>query len=887
MTTKFANFAETTLSQAILAAATTIFVADADNFPTLTVGTDSARATIYDGVNLPEIVDITAITGTTLTVIRARESTAAVAWGAGAKIIIAPTAEQFQAIYNQTLTSGYFGTATGTNDITLTVTTIPAFVAGLLVSFITPSENTGPTRLRFTNGSTTTAYVDMVDPDGSDLESGDMLSNWLVTVQYDSVNSVWKLITPFGEHAHFTKINHAAFAFNYAANGNFGFWTAGSSFSNPASGSEVADDWYVRYDGTIGTFSVSRQAFTPGQTDVPGEPQYFLRWDHTAGGSGSTYRDIEWKDEQSARFQAGESAAFSFWVKGASAFSIDAQVIQDFGTGGSPSSAVTISTDTINVTTSWQKVSLIKDMSSVLGKTFGSNNDDTLKVRLKLPLNTTFRLDLANFQPERGDRVTAFNPGTTVPKVLPISRGGTGVAASSLAALLSGIGAQPLDAQLTDVAATSPTANNFLGGDGTNIVMRTPTQVRTSLGLATTDSPEFTAINLGHASDTTLARIAAGRISVEGSELSRLDATETFGGAKTFTTLPKVQPNGSGTTPPTTGSATTQVVFRAGAANVGAAGVGLDLFINTSTGTAYLQSHNWNDYTTNYTLDLNPVGGSVLAGGNTVYHAGNIGSTSHSFSATQDFSNTVSVASADTSIKNRASSGWIGLVGHSGGFGTAGAGAIIIRASGGVEHYTGSTRVFNANSSSVDIENVPLNVQGARANVSGKQCIPIPASSLTSRTTNGAAYGLTESSINKVMLPTYDFDQTTQEFVQFLVPMPKGWNEGTISAQFIWSATGGSGGVVWGIQAVALSDDDATDAAFGTAQTVADTLLAANDVHISAETSAVTIGGSPVEGDMVAFQIYRLPSDGSDTLNADARLIGIRLFITTNAANDA
>lgn len=39
---------------------------------------------------------------------------------------------------------------------------------------------------------------------------------------------------------------------------------------------------------------------------------------------------------------------------------------------------------------------------------------------------------------------------------------------------------------------------------------------RTNLGLATGDSPQFTGINLGHASDTTLTRTAAGRIAVEG-----------------------------------------------------------------------------------------------------------------------------------------------------------------------------------------------------------------------------------------------------------------------------------------------------------------------------------------------------------------------------------
>jgi hypothetical protein len=169
----------------------------------------------------------------------------------------------------------------------------------------------------------------------------------------------------------------------------------------------------------------------------------------------------------------------------------------------------------------------------------------------------------------------------------------------------------------------------------------------------------------------------------------------------------------------------------------------------------------------------------------------------------------------------------------------------------------------------------------------GVQSIPILASAMTARTTNGAAAGLTETTTNKVMLSVLDFDAGTDEFAQFLFPMPKSWDESTITAQFIWTAASGSGDVVWGIQAVAISNDDALDAAFGTAQTVTDTLTATGDQCTTSFTSAVTIGGTPAEGDLVCFQVYRDANNGSDTLGVDARLIGIRLNITTNAADDS
>ena len=55
----------------------------------------------------------------------------------------------------------------------------------------------------------------------------------------------------------------------------------------------------------------------------------------------------------------------------------------------------------------------------------------------------------------------------------------------------------------------------------------------------------------------------------------------------------------------------------------------------------------------------------------------------------------------------------------------------------------------------------------------------------------------------------------------------------------------------------------------------------------SAETAPVTLGGTPADGDLIVFQISRNAGDGADTLAADAQLIGVRLFYSTDARNDA
>jgi hypothetical protein len=176
----------------------------------------------------------------------------------------------------------------------------------------------------------------------------------------------------------------------------------------------------------------------------------------------------------------------------------------------------------------------------------------------------------------------------------------------------------------------------------------------------------------------------------------------------------------------------------------------------------------------------------------------------------------------------------------------------------------------------------------AISDIIGQQTISVPAGAMYARTTNGAAVGSAESTTHKVMRKSWDFDATTQEFVQFAVWMPKGWDEGTLICQFMWShpSTTTNFGVVWAIEAVAFANDDPLDSAFGTAVQVADTGGTTDDRYMTAETAALTVAGSPGAEEWVVFQVKRVPSDGSDNMAVDARLEGVKIHYTTNAATD-
>jgi hypothetical protein len=175
---------------------------------------------------------------------------------------------------------------------------------------------------------------------------------------------------------------------------------------------------------------------------------------------------------------------------------------------------------------------------------------------------------------------------------------------------------------------------------------------------------------------------------------------------------------------------------------------------------------------------------------------------------------------------------------------------------------------------------------GDIATIVGKQSIWIPASSMLPRITSGAAVGLLDSGVNDNTIPSLDFDQTTSEHAQFVIGMPKSWNEGTVTFTPYWTASAGSAAqtCIFTLSGVAISNDDSLDFSQGTPQSSSDALIATNDLHIGPESSAITIGGAPADGDLVVFDLAR---DISDTLAADARLIGIMLHITLNANTDA
>ena len=172
----------------------------------------------------------------------------------------------------------------------------------------------------------------------------------------------------------------------------------------------------------------------------------------------------------------------------------------------------------------------------------------------------------------------------------------------------------------------------------------------------------------------------------------------------------------------------------------------------------------------------------------------------------------------------------------------------------------------------------------------GKQSMWIPATAMYPTNTDGcAAIALTETTAGRPDMYTLDFDASSDENAQFSVAMPSFWNEGTITYQVYWTTTAtDTDGVAWSLSGVACSDNDTIDVAFGTAVVVTDDALgAAEDLCVTAESGAVTLGGSPAAGDLAYFNIERDVSDANDDMAEDAKLIGIKIFYTVDDVHEA
>ena len=195
---------------------------------------------------------------------------------------------------------------------------------------------------------------------------------------------------------------------NKIINGDFGVWQRGTSFTVAATPTYTADRFVQYRDGSGATVTTSQQTFTAGTAPVAGyEGTYFLRFAQTVAGTGCTYSILGTRLED-VRTLAGQTATFSFWAKSDAARSLNIQLIQQFGSGGS--SSVYINPTAQSITTSWARYSVTISIPSISGKTIGTGSN--LEVSFAPAVNTVQTIDTWGWQLEAASTASNFQTAT-------------------------------------------------------------------------------------------------------------------------------------------------------------------------------------------------------------------------------------------------------------------------------------------------------------------------------------------------------------------------------------------------------------------------------------------------------------------------------------------
>jgi hypothetical protein len=189
---------------------------------------------------------------------------------------------------------------------------------------------------------------------------------------------------------------------NLIINGGFDVWqrgTTGSVVGGPAYVS--ADRWKI-YVNTSTTITLSRQTFTSGQTEVPGNPTYYGRFSWLGTGSAQFFGIEELVE--GVHHGAGDYLTISFYARTGNGENMSLGVNRNFGSGGSTGD--TVGNYTLELETYWKKFVITIPVPSLSGKTIGSGNYMSITWYRSGTVSTY--LDLSNVQVEYGKTATPF-----------------------------------------------------------------------------------------------------------------------------------------------------------------------------------------------------------------------------------------------------------------------------------------------------------------------------------------------------------------------------------------------------------------------------------------------------------------------------------------------
>jgi hypothetical protein len=169
--------------------------------------------------------------------------------------------------------------------------------------------------------------------------------------------------------------------------GNFDFWSVGTSFALPSDTDVYTADMWIANAGTGGAATVSRDVRSPGSEIVGmARPSKFrVKFDQTTAASSNP---LFGQKIEGVRSYNGQTVTFSCYLQTEASTTVlisGARVTQNFGTGGSADVVTEVNvSDPWYIDTTEKRFGIKIDIPSIAGKTIGPNNDDYLRIDLRI-----------------------------------------------------------------------------------------------------------------------------------------------------------------------------------------------------------------------------------------------------------------------------------------------------------------------------------------------------------------------------------------------------------------------------------------------------------------------------------------------------------------------
>jgi hypothetical protein len=197
-------------------------------------------------------------------------------------------------------------------------------------------------------------------------------------------------------------------------------------FSSTSVSADFLYDRFQYFALGSGATTVTSQTLSPGTILVTGGPeienalQYATSSQLLAGDASILSQRIE-----NVRTYAGQTVTVSFYAKAASGTpKIGIELVQVFGTGGSPSAEVSVPVSAVTISSTWTRYSATVTLPSISGKTIGTGDNDSLTLFLWMSAGSSWNarsssvglqnttIQVTGFQVEASSSVTPFKRNT-------------------------------------------------------------------------------------------------------------------------------------------------------------------------------------------------------------------------------------------------------------------------------------------------------------------------------------------------------------------------------------------------------------------------------------------------------------------------------------------